>query len=305
MSVTKTTPDPSSRSQQQVLSPILRLPGRVVRKAASILRNCRWRFLGYDYLKINDTVRLKIHADSRIGHLLRYGDFEAAELTFLRRYLRPGDSFIDAGANVGLYTLLAGVLVGSSGRVFAFEPASATFRRLMENVRNSGLSQVSCHQMALSDAPGKGALSVSETGFDAWNSLAGSLTDGPTGTESVTLTTWDDFAKLNGVGNQITAIKIDVEGWELPVLTGMSRLLEQNDAPLLQVEFTATNASAAGGSCEMLFDAIQRFGYQLYRFDSVSQTLAVQTAAPTEGHCNLYAIKDISSVNQRLQESSC
>lgn len=74
-------------------------------------------------MRVYEDLRIRCYADShQPGRLIYFGglpDFE--EMTFMQRYLRPGDGFIDAGANVGLYTLLAAKLVGPTGAVHAFE----------------------------------------------------------------------------------------------------------------------------------------------------------------------------------------
>src|SRR5579863_7040147 len=147
-------PQPSTSSRiksGRTAAQLLSLPTRAVRRVRCSLIKWRWKYLGYDFIRLLDGVHLKIHADDRLGHLLRWGDFEVGEQAFLKRFLRKGDVFVDVGANIGLFTLLAGGLVGPSGRVYAFEPCSATYQRLMWNVRHSGMSQIACYRLALSD----------------------------------------------------------------------------------------------------------------------------------------------------------
>jgi predicted methyltransferase len=69
---------------------------------------------------------------SNVIYFTPYYDYD--EMHFLQRYLRPGDVVIDAGANIGTYTLLAATCVGPTGQVIAFEPAPVAFARLRENV---------------------------------------------------------------------------------------------------------------------------------------------------------------------------
>jgi FkbM family methyltransferase len=271
-----------------------------MRRVRRSLADWRWTYLGYDFIYLLDGVHLKVHADDRLSHFLRDGDFEADERAFLKRFLRTGDVFVDVGANVGLFTLLAGGLVGPTGRVFAFEPCSATFRRLMWNVRNSGMSQIACHPMALSDAPGEASLSVSQGEFGAWNSLAGPLITHDVVLERVQMMTWDSFSVAKTLVPTVTMMKIDVEGWELAVIDGAKSLLQQPNSPVLQVEFTPANAVAAGSSCRRLFDRIHDFGYQIFRFDSNTCKLVAIGSPPDVEYCNLYAIKRLDEVVERL-----
>jgi FkbM family methyltransferase len=287
---------PPGRSRSRLFS----LPSRAVRRLHRSWVNWRWEHLGYDFIPLIDGVRLKVHADDRLGHLLRHGDFEVSEQAFLKDYLREGDVFVDVGANIGLFTILAGRLVGPSGRVYAFEPCTQTYQRLVGNVQREGMSQIACHRLALSNATGEASLAVSQGEYGAWNSLAGALADGETKAERVPTVEWDVFSARESLSKPVTVMKIDVEGWELPVIDGARSLLQRPEAPLLQVEFTRANALAAGSSCEQLFDRIREFGYRLYTYDAVARTLNEVSAAPTIEYCNLYAIKRLQDVSRRL-----
>ena len=78
-----------------------------------------------------DSGRSRIIADLRTAlglGLYRYGGVTAPELALLRDRLGPGDTFVDGGANVGLFTLVAAARVGPAGRVISFEPAEHTRR---------------------------------------------------------------------------------------------------------------------------------------------------------------------------------
>src|SRR5206468_2274046 len=79
---------------------------------------------------------------------------ECRAMAFTLHVLRPGDLFVDVGANVGAYSVLASGAVGS--RTIAFEPGPAAFRSLRRNIRVNDLSGLAdCRQVALSDHPGE------------------------------------------------------------------------------------------------------------------------------------------------------
>jgi hypothetical protein len=73
-------------------------------------------------------------------------------MTFIQRYLRPGDIFIDAGANIGVYTLLARSIVGQDGHIHAFEPVPETLARLKKNIRDNNLENVTIYPLALGES---------------------------------------------------------------------------------------------------------------------------------------------------------
>ena len=105
-------------------------------------------------------VRMRLYGDSRLCEMLYFDQFEPETRSFLDAFLRPGDVFLDVGANVGLYTIAAARIVGNAGRVHAFEPCSQTFSRLEENVLLNGFGNVSCHRLALSDSNAEAQLEI-------------------------------------------------------------------------------------------------------------------------------------------------
>src|SRR5579871_3144648 len=129
------------------------LPVAVANQIQTLIRNCRfrnrsrrlrrrnahWKQLVQDNvtfdLELRAGVQLRVYPDSELCRLIYLGGYESIERDFVSRYLRPGDVFVDVGANVGLYTVLASKMVGDTGSVHSFEPCSKTFRRLEENVR--------------------------------------------------------------------------------------------------------------------------------------------------------------------------
>ena len=101
--------------------------------------------------------------------------------------LGPGDVFIDGGANIGLFTLVAADRVGAQGKVIAFEPGRAVRLRLIENVALNRLIQVEVVPAALSSQPGEAAFRVFDIGGAGLNHLA--PVDGESGNlETVALT---------------------------------------------------------------------------------------------------------------------
>ena len=72
-------------------------------------------------------------------------------------FLRPGDTFIDAGANIGLFTLLALSVVGDKGHVHAFEPNPLVAAMLRESLALNAADNVTVHEIGLSDVEGSAA----------------------------------------------------------------------------------------------------------------------------------------------------
>ena len=108
------------------------------------------------------------HSASRAIYFSNLPDFR--EMQFMRHFLRPGDRFIDAGANAGLYTILALSLVGQEGQVDAFEPNSTLAGRLREIIEANRLANVRVHEIGLGDTDGWA--SFAETGDDCTAHIA-------------------------------------------------------------------------------------------------------------------------------------
>lgn len=155
----------------------------------------------------------------------------------------PGDVFYDIGANIGVYTVLAARRVGPSGKVFAFEPHSATFARLLETISINGLSGiVTACNCALHEQQGFFPFSYfsPETGTSQSQLNArASVPEGSISSAVVELKFSVSLDSLIATGSFAPAdhVKIDVDGNELMILKGMAGFLSGHRPPKsIQVE---------------------------------------------------------------------
>jgi len=254
----------------------------------------------YIDIRLEAATRMRLYFDSRLSRLIYSNDFEWKERQFLKSFLRPGDVFVDLGANIGLFTLIAARQVGSTGHVYAFEPCRETYERLLTNVRLNRLANVSVHQLALSDRVGQYDMKVSLDGYDAWNSLAQPIAGGSFTVKTVNAVTWDEFSRQNKLVGRVTTMKIDVEGWESRVLLGGCETLSRMDAPVLQVEFTELAARSAGSSCPNLYHMLEDLGYQMFTYDAKYRKLIADPLRAEYPYVNLIAAKRPEQVSTRL-----
>jgi FkbM family methyltransferase len=246
--------------------------------------------------------RILLYPDSVLSELLFRGDFELDEICFVGAYLRPGDVVVDAGANVGVYTVVAAQRVGARGRVYSFEPTPRTFRRLTENVSLNRFENVVCSQLGLSDAPELLELRVSADGLDAWNSFGTPAHEGVFSGEAVSVTAFNGYAREVGLcPGDVTLMKIDVEGWEERVLAGASDFLAHPNGPALVVETNDSAARSAGSSAEAILRTLRGFGYSLFRFDRLSRSPVRVGRGPSDlRDGNLVALKRPELLEGRL-----
>jgi FkbM family methyltransferase len=206
---------------------------------AACRRECRSVYIGsglalakvleryYMYLQVVDT---------GIGHHLLFDGFWESWLTLgVRSCLRPGMTVVDVGSNHGYYTLVAADVVGSDGRVFAYEPQPDLYELQRRTVFANGLEgRVVVKRAAAGDFCGRATLSIP----DEWRGGA-TLLSAPHAPHTalseieVEVTTLDSELE----GETVDFVKIDVEGAEPQVVAGMNQLIEDNPTIQIGLEF--------------------------------------------------------------------
>jgi FkbM family methyltransferase len=213
--------------------------------------------------KLGDYINIFLYKDSVLAKLI-YEGFEENELSFISRNLKNDDVFIDIGANIGLFSLIASPLVGENGKVIAFEPSPETYKRLTENISLNDFKNIDARNKGISDKKEKLNISISESGYDAWNTFAPGDATHFSKQVAVDVNTIDEELK-NIDKSKIKIIKIDVEGWEKFVIFGGKNLLTQY-SPIIMMEFTETNTFAAGYIVHELYDLMEDLGYKWYEY---------------------------------------
>ncbi len=185
-------------------------------------------------------------------------DYEPPLTHFLREVLKPGDTFIDVGANIGVLSLLAARLVASSGRVFAFEPNPFVYSALVQLVHANGLAdRCTVFPIALDRAPGSLRLSVSAFGSQTMARTSVMKFDPNAREVNIIGCTLDTvLSPLPAV----KCIKVDVEGAELNVLKGATRLVTRTH-PIVCVEVHGLYFENPGEVVKPLFSLFSRIGY--------------------------------------------
>lgn len=167
------------------------------------------------------------------GRQIRKGIFatDEPEYKILLQFIKPGDWVIDIGANVGHYTKRFSELVGARGRVLAFEPVPTTFSLLSANVDLFAYPNVTLINSAVSDKFDVVGMSIPKFSTGLTNYYRAHLSTA-TDCELFVLTISIDSLCIN---QRIALIKIDTEGHESIVLSGMHRLIESQH-PILIIE---------------------------------------------------------------------
>jgi FkbM family methyltransferase len=149
------------------------------------------------------------------------GCYEAQESSFVRNSLRSGMNFVDVGANWGFFTLMAAHLVGASGKVVALEPDPRIFLKLKSNVERNKLEQVRVFDVAAADRDAELILAAHDESAENWG-ISRLVEGGSTMQETFTVRSRRLDSLLDDAGlGRVDLLKIDVEGAEDMVLTGM------------------------------------------------------------------------------------
>jgi FkbM family methyltransferase len=226
----------------------------------------------------------------RYGHVVGDSDIE-----LVRRLLRPGDVFVDGGANIGLFSLVAARSVGPSGKVVAFEPAPATRAALRGNLELNALPWVEVRPDALGARPGTLEL-VTFTGDRSGLSSFNPADAAGGRKEQVRVVTLDEA--LGEAAVKVRLLKLDLEGAEYGALQGASGLLGRAKPDLI-IELEPEHLRRQGASAEAVVALLRGQGYAFYRIEDDARHLMLVSEPTPErprAHPNLFATADLSRV---------
>jgi FkbM family methyltransferase len=144
------------------------------------------------------------------------GTYERHESALVRKYLRPGMTFVDIGANIGYYSLMAAAVAGPLGRVIAFEPNPVLNTQLKRTVDHNGIRNITVEQLALAEKPGSGLLFVPK---ESGNNTATMIANDGGRPIAVSVLTLDEYLEHHQIGH-VNFMKMDVEGFEPKIIQG-------------------------------------------------------------------------------------
>ncbi len=282
----------------KVLRSITTHPLNEGQKLKAILRYARWQIASrltsgaIVYEWVNGSKFLVSTGETGLTGNIYNGFQEYVEMAFLIHALRSDNLFIDVGANVGSYTVLACAAVGARG--CCFEPVPGTYARLLENIRINHLyNRVRCLNVGVGSAAG--VLDFSSD-MDAGNRV---LADGETRADriEVQVATLDSLLE----GQSPALIKIDVEGYETAVLEGADETLRK---PSLHSVIMEINGSGDkfGFDESQLFVNMSKYGFEAYTYAPLRRELIKLT--PGHGNPeNILFVRDAARVGELLKSA--
>ena len=191
-----------------------------------------------------------------------WGVWEPDETYVIRKLLKPGDIFVDVGANAGFFSLIAAGIVGVTGHVHSIEAVPTTVKRLKENLILNSATNATVHECAALDKPA--TVKIAKHGVDdisGLNSIRSPRVD--RGHWEVRGVRIDDIINT---AQPIQLIKIDIEGAEMLALQGLSTHLHSEVAPVILCEVTDSFLKELGSSASDLYRYMESSGYA-YAYD--------------------------------------
>jgi FkbM family methyltransferase len=207
------------------------------------------RVFGYDIeLDLCDYIQRSVYLNT----------FEPQESTWIKDYLQPGMTFVDVGANIGYYSLMAASLVGDRGRVFAFEPSPYVHGKLQATIDRNQIANIQAIQAGLSDTEGNLQLFIQTQP----GNHTPSMVETP-GCRSIEVPVYqlDKYLSTNQI-DRVDLLKIDVEGFEPNAIEGGMDYIRNGKIGAILVELNDYWLNANGCSSHSLYMKITELGFQ-------------------------------------------
>jgi FkbM family methyltransferase len=222
------------------------------------------------------------------------GLHEFNDMGFVLHFIRPEELFLDIGANVGTYTILAAGAVGA--KVVSFEPILGTYRRLMDNINiNALLPLVEAHNIGLGSEVGMLAFSQE---LDAENHVLSDSERSIVDSVQVPVSLLDDVL----AGRGPTMVKIDVEGFETEVIRGGKRAFNSPSLEAVLIELNGAG-SRYGFSEEKIRNGFAERGFTPCYYDPLLRCLKVITVKDAELSGNTLYVKDVRRAQVKLLQA--
>lgn len=217
--------------------------------------------------RLQDGTKIISLLGEKISDEIRYnGVYEPETVKVVSHFLKPGMTFVDVGAHIGQYTILASKAVGPGGRVLSIEADPENFSILQRNILLSSLCNVTAMNIAISDTTGSTELYLGDASNVGTNSLA--IPFNSSGRSiTVQTKTLDDVLKVQGI-TQVNLVKADIEGAEALLLKGGGSILESLNSPVWIMEMNGSQLDKQGSSIAEVVGILEKSGYSLYNIES-------------------------------------
>ncbi|MCB1705905.1 MAG: FkbM family methyltransferase [Halioglobus sp.] len=210
------------------------------------------------------------------------GVWEPYETELVLQLLQAGDVFVDVGANIGYFSVVAASVVGDDGAVFAFEPDPDNFRLLQANAALNGQQQrITPVAAALSDTSGEGRLFLAADNLGDHQVYAG---EEERPSLAIALLQGSEYLREL---RRLDLLKVDTQGSEYQVIAGLMPLLSTlQDRPRILIELTPHALRQAGASGRELIELLAQLEQPMWIVDHIEHRLYATTAEELAVWCD-------------------
>ena len=231
-----------------------------------------------------------IHDKGIEKKIFDYGIYEEGTLWCFDKIIKRGDIIFDVGANIGLTSLFAAKRTGKAGKVYAFEPLPSTFKILKQNLQLNKIKNVEPIDLALTKEAKRGFIYEN---LHINRGAASLYSKGNQDGIEIKEDTLDSFTAKFEIKN-INFIKIDIEGSELPMLMGGIKFFENNQKPIICIEFSR-DVNSPYHPDELYYFLKRTLGYSVFKQiegkESITPLVPIETKAALPSHDNLYCFQ--------------
>lgn len=230
-----------------------------------------------------DGFQLRFYPSSISYQIWLHPESSPWEFGFVRRVLRPGDTFIDVGANIGEFTLTGLTAVGPAGKVVAIEAHPRIFDFLQGNLRLNAIPPDRYTALNVAVGERQSQVYFSDGHDDDINHLEVGAAGVP-----VEMRRLDTLPLPPGA---ITLLKVDVEGYERYVLEGASGMIDRVECIL--IEYSDQNYAQFGYDQKMVTDALHGYGFSLLRWEADGLVAPYEPVPAAVRFENVIAVRDV------------
>jgi len=210
-----------------------------------------------------------VHVDTDMfisESILRHGTWEPCETRLVVKLLQAETDFLDLGANIGWYTIIAAKVLSGRGNVHAFEPDPTNFSLLMKNISINSISNSTCNNVGASDHASGARLFL-----DTKNKGDHRLYDSVDGRDSLPVRTILIDAYDGIDRSRALIVKIDTQGSEVHILRGMKNLIDNHPKEIVLIcEFWPFGLTKNGTSAAELIRLISDAGFEPFMIGETS-----------------------------------
>ncbi|MEI6396937.1 MAG: FkbM family methyltransferase [Candidatus Taylorbacteria bacterium] len=232
-------------------------------------------------------IKIRFYPTSASASFWADSSYSTNDANFINDLLTDGDTFIDVGANIGHLTLIGGKKVGY-GNVIAIEPNPRIFSFLDKNIKLNDFNNIKTYNIALGETDA--IANFLDNKSDEQNFLT------KTGSIQVSVKCLDKIFQ----GDTVALLKIDTEGYELPVLKGALNTISKTEVILF--ESCQRHFDRYGYSTRDIIDFLTKNNFRVFQFLSERELQEVDHAHTSETCENLVAVQDVNIFKIRLNK---